>query len=213
MWGGIAAGIGSFFGQKDANSSNEKIASRTNRFNRAEAERDRTWQETMSNSAYQRSMADMEKAGLNPMLAYQQGGASTPSGAQASGVTAKMENEMDGAVSSAMQGIRLKQEVKNMKADEKVKNQTAKTARAHEGKLKKETEAISKSMGKNSAIGKAGNIVTQGLETITNSAKSFSPNTPPLYKKFNENRQNAAEKNQKKLYKKSQAYKDARRKK
>lgn len=51
-----------------------------------QAKINRDWQERMSNTAYQRATEDMRKAGLNPYLAYQQGGASTPTGASASGM-------------------------------------------------------------------------------------------------------------------------------
>jgi len=62
-----------------------------NSASRSEARKNRKWQEYMSNTAYQRAMKDMELAGLNPMLAYMQGGASTPSGA-----TAQQQNPASG---------------------------------------------------------------------------------------------------------------------
>lgn len=49
-------------------------------YNSAEAQANREWQEHMSNTAYQRAVEDMKKAGLNPILAFANGGASTPGG-------------------------------------------------------------------------------------------------------------------------------------
>lgn len=66
----ISAGLG-FWGQDRTNSANAAIADKQMLF-----------QENMSNTAYQRQVADMRSAGLNPMLAYiKGGGASTPPGA------------------------------------------------------------------------------------------------------------------------------------
>ncbi|AXL14646.1 DNA pilot protein [Microviridae sp.] len=82
-----------------------------NKSQKREAANTQAFQERMSNTAYQRSMADMRKAGLNPMLAYQKGGASTPGGA-----TPNITNPVEGvpqAVTAAMlarEDIKLKRQ-------------------------------------------------------------------------------------------------------
>lgn len=81
-------------------------------FNARQAAKNRNFQLYMASTAYQRSMIDMRKAGLNPILAYKQGGAATPSGATAT------TPDIGRAPASALGALRLKQELRNMRAGE-----------------------------------------------------------------------------------------------
>lgn len=100
-WGtAIGAGVGaiaSMFGQDSANRDNKKLAREQMAF-----------QERMSNTAYQRATADLKAAGLNPILAVPNG-ASTPAGASAT-----MQNALAPGVSSAMDGVRLANEMRGL---------------------------------------------------------------------------------------------------
>lgn len=77
--GGVFGLAGSIFGSSSA----AKAQRQANAMNYKINLENRDWSERMANTEWQRGTADMLQAGINPMLAVSQGGASTPSNSAA----------------------------------------------------------------------------------------------------------------------------------
>ena len=75
----LNAGL-SFYGGQQANSARQAAAEQVGAFNAEEAQKNRDFQREMSNTAHQRQVKDLRRAGLNPILSAKYGGASSPAG-------------------------------------------------------------------------------------------------------------------------------------
>ena len=101
FFSGIGSAIGGLFGYKGAKKQNVASAQ--------QAQQQMDFQERMSNTAVQRRMADLTKAGINPILAGSKE-ASSPAGQQAPVV-----NRAQAAMNSAMNAATVVQATENIK--------------------------------------------------------------------------------------------------
>lgn len=91
---------------------NNYLQDKANAFNAKEAQKQRDYEERLSNTAIQRAVSDAKSAGLNPYLAYNSGfQASTPSGSTATSATASIgsgsNSELGEIARTALQVVKL----------------------------------------------------------------------------------------------------------
>lgn len=128
--GAVGSAASNIFGAKYSAKRQEELTREQQQINIQEAQKNRDFQERMSNTAYQRAAKDLEGAGLNRILALGSA-ASSPGGATASptdlGSSAKALDELSNTGSKTMAGALAGanvasaiQTVKNQKAQEQL---------------------------------------------------------------------------------------------
>lgn len=166
--------------------SAEQVAQQE-QFQSDQAQLARQYNTDMSNTAYQRATADMKAAGLNPMLAYGQGGASSPSspsptGNAAVGQQAQAINKLGAATQSAGQIAtveNLQAQTDNIEADTAVKrdalgaDEADNMPKTYEQRLKKMlgTEAWYRAKNEIEKVTLTGHQQNLVLEEIANAKK------------------------------------------
>lgn len=126
--GSVLGAAGSWWSGKSVQRGQEQ----TNFANRDIAREQMQFQERMSNTAWQRAVKDMRDAGINPMLAVSQGGASTPAGAAIgmSNPKANRQEMYNSALKAAMDLRMQKESIDLMREQKKLASYQANSALA-----------------------------------------------------------------------------------
>lgn len=104
--GSLIPGGLSYLAQGQTNRMNRKIAREQMAFQDRSAQRGMEFTERMSNTAYQRAVADMRAAGLNPILAAGTP-SSTPAGLSSAGATYRARSPGSEAISKSLEAAQI----------------------------------------------------------------------------------------------------------
>lgn len=193
--GPMLAGVAQAIGQNSANQTNARMASDN-----------RNWQEQMSNTAHQREVEDMKKAGLNPILGSMNG-ASTPSGGAATA-----SNTMEGMSSTAsdinnfrlqaqQQAMAKEKQGKELQVmDTQMRNMNANTAKAAQ-----ETRALQYDADESKLKSDTINAIRPYLDSLLGRASSTAKDAASIAKEPSRAAEKAAQDMQNRLWSKKLA--------
>ena len=154
--GWLVKGVKSLFGkytgtsltdaEREANEFTAGENTRAMNFSSLEAEKNRQFQAEQAATQWQRGVADMQAAGLNPALAYGQGGASAMSGSAPSGSAGSSVGPAGGSLSDLLElaYIGKKRQLYDAQIDEA--RASAEEKRANAGNKREQTKWIAADM-------------------------------------------------------------------